>query len=101
MMSHVDAHPDLVDELEELVSRLHRDHERACGELRALLEHASEQAVERRAIERRVRALATALQRVTAGTYGSCCLCGGAVEGERLMLDPSSPCCERCGEDQI
>jgi DnaK suppressor protein len=42
------------------------------------------------------RKLEAAIARHREGTYGICCRCGGAVEPERLRLDPATPFCMAC-----
>lgn len=99
MRTNLDEHTGLTaSEYEALAGRLRREHAVLADELRGSL-GAAAGGTERRAIERRVRALAAALQRLAAGSYGSCCLCGGAIEHARLAREPSSACCTRCGED--
>jgi DnaK suppressor protein len=41
-------------------------------------------------------ALAAALQRVEAGTYGRCASCGVAIAAERLEALPATTACIRC-----
>jgi DnaK suppressor protein len=36
------------------------------------------------------------LQRVAAGTYGSCVVCGAPIAFERLMVFPEAPNCVAC-----
>jgi DnaK suppressor protein len=37
-----------------------------------------------------------ALQRMAAGTYGSCVVCGAPIAFERLMVFPEAPNCVEC-----
>lgn len=47
----------------------------------------------------RVEAMAGALRRIEAGTYGSCASCGGAIGEERLELLPTTRVCAACATD--
>jgi DnaK suppressor protein len=44
----------------------------------------------------RLGQIVEALNRVEAGTYGSCTACGGAIPFERLYVFPEAPECARC-----
>jgi RNA polymerase-binding transcription factor DksA len=46
----------------------------------------------------RLRAVESALGRLTDGTYGACSGCGGAIEAERLEVLPSTTLCSRCAQ---
>jgi RNA polymerase-binding transcription factor DksA len=66
----------------------------------------NEQAVEREDDEvledlgaaglREIRMIEAALQRIEAGTYGSCANCGAPIEPERLNAIPAAPLCAVC-----
>ncbi len=43
-----------------------------------------------------LRAIAAALGRVQAGTFGTCVRCGVTIESERLELLPHTPFCADC-----
>jgi DnaK suppressor protein len=47
----------------------------------------------------RVNRLTAALERIHAGTYGTCNRCGGAIETARLAAVPEAPTCRACQED--
>ncbi|MBW3554984.1 MAG: TraR/DksA C4-type zinc finger protein [Gemmatimonadetes bacterium] len=40
--------------------------------------------------------IVAAVQRVEAGTYGTCVECGGAIRFERLEVFPETPTCAAC-----
>ena len=44
----------------------------------------------------RLKEVQQALSRVSAGSYGKCVRCGGAIEAERLELLPSTQLCAHC-----
>ena len=44
--------------------------------------------------------LVQALQRMDAGTYGTCLDCAGPILFERLAVFPETPSCGQCGEDR-
>jgi len=44
----------------------------------------------------RVEAMAGALRRIEAGTYGICTACGAAIADERLELLPTTEICAAC-----
>jgi len=52
----------------------------------------------KRLMEEELRALAEALQRIDAGRYGRCELCGRDIARERLECLPAAPCCVPCME---
>jgi RNA polymerase-binding transcription factor DksA len=37
-----------------------------------------------------------ALRRIANGSYGTCAVCGGAIDAERLRLLPTAIACRRC-----
>lgn len=41
--------------------------------------------------------LREAIERLAAGTYGTCSACGGAIPFERLFVFPEAPDCVACG----
>lgn len=47
----------------------------------------------------RVEAMAEALRRIEAGTYGTCATCGGEIGDERLQLLPTTRVCSGCATD--
>ncbi|MEX2169067.1 MAG: TraR/DksA C4-type zinc finger protein [Pirellulales bacterium] len=51
----------------------------------------------RRQLQARLSTVREALQRVRAGTYGSCTRCGGSITQERLEYVPETPFCTGCG----
>lgn len=48
------------------------------------------------ALKDRLHRVLDALERVKAGTYGTCELCGGAIESAILEIDPESRACMAC-----
>lgn len=46
--------------------------------------------------QRELRAIEAALDRVEAGTFGTCVRCGEAIAQERLDLVPHTPFCQTC-----
>lgn len=44
--------------------------------------------------------LKQALERLDAGTYGTCWDCAGPIPFERLLVFPETPSCGQCGEDR-
>jgi RNA polymerase-binding transcription factor DksA len=46
-----------------------------------------------RDLEARYDAVLAALERIEAGTYGTCMVCGEAIEPERLAADPAATTC--------
>ena len=46
-------------------------------------------------VERELAEVERALGRLDAGTYGTCEVCGGAIDDERLAAHPATP---RCAE---
>ena len=47
-----------------------------------------------------LRAIAAALGRIEAGTFGRCVRCGETIESERLDLLPHTPFCAECARAQ-
>ncbi len=47
-----------------------------------------------------LRAIAAALGRIRAGTFGRCVRCGETIESERLDLLPHTPFCAECARDK-
>ena len=45
-----------------------------------------------------MRAIKAALQRITAGDYGTCLRCGTAIGAARLDLLPFTPFCKECAK---
>lgn len=45
------------------------------------------------------RAIRAALDRIKAGTYGTCVKCGQPIEEERLDLLPHTPLCSECAAE--
>ena len=41
-------------------------------------------------------AVDAALDRLDAGTYGDCAVCGGSIQDDRLRAEPSAPSCIEC-----
>jgi DnaK suppressor protein len=48
----------------------------------------------------RVRRIEATLNRINAGTFGSCCSCGAGVEPERLQLDATTVFCADCQRER-
>jgi len=46
--------------------------------------------------QRELRAIDAALDRVAAGTFGTCVRCGEAISDQRLDLVPHTPFCHTC-----
>ena len=44
----------------------------------------------------RVQEIDAALERIDAGTYGTCVQCGAAIPAERLEFRPYAACCVSC-----
>jgi len=55
-------------------------------------------AVSRAALSRRIEEIDAALDRIAAGTYGSCVHCGAAIPVERLEFRPFAAGCVSCQE---
>jgi DnaK suppressor protein len=47
----------------------------------------------------RINRLAAALERIDEGTYGTCSVCAGPIEGGRLAAIPEASRCLRCQAD--
>ncbi|WP_127522462.1 TraR/DksA C4-type zinc finger protein [Mesorhizobium sp. Z1-4] len=45
------------------------------------------------------KAIRAALDRIKAGTYGTCVKCGQPIEEERLDLLPQTPLCSKCAAE--
>lgn len=43
-----------------------------------------------------LRKVEAALDRLGAGTFGTCCRCGEPMTPERLQADPAAPFCQDC-----
>lgn len=50
--------------------------------------------------EARYNAVRSALERISAGTYGACEVCGEAIEEERLLANPSARTCKAHREEE-
>ena len=50
----------------------------------------------REALSRRLKQLDSALDRITAGTYGQCAECGSRIAEKRLASDPAVSLCIAC-----
>lgn len=50
----------------------------------------------RRQLSSQLAAIRAALERVKAGTYGTCARCGQAIPAERLEYLPETPYCAKC-----
>ncbi|MDX1928251.1 MAG: TraR/DksA C4-type zinc finger protein [Pirellulaceae bacterium] len=46
----------------------------------------------------RLDRIATALEKISAGTYGTCDECGGRIPKARLEVIPDTPYCVKCAE---
>ncbi len=46
----------------------------------------------------RLGRIAVALDKISAGTYGTCDECGGRIPKTRLEVIPDAPCCVKCAE---
>ena len=109
--------------IDELRGRLARSRDEAMAQLRRLgrspegednapragTDHVLDEGDEAQASERqdlayatrerlaeRVNRLTTALERMRAGTYGQCAVCGGPIEPARLAALPEAETCLRC-----
>ena len=47
-------------------------------------------------LQERLRLIDDALDRLMAGTYGDCVVCGSWIEDNKLHADPALPCCCGC-----
>ena len=47
--------------------------------------------------EAELEAVAEALERLDAGTYGTCAVCGATLAGDRLVADPTLRTCPEHG----
>lgn len=47
-------------------------------------------------LEREIRRLDAALDRLDAGSFGLCCKCGEAIANIRMEADPGAPFCATC-----
>jgi DnaK suppressor protein len=45
-------------------------------------------------LEMRLREVTLALEKIDAGTYGTCTVCGLAIEEDRLGANPAAPTCK-------
>ena len=61
----------------------------------AMQAQAMAQAIEQRR-ERELARIQAAMERIDAGTYGECALCGQRIQDERLESDPAAPMCIAC-----
>lgn len=48
------------------------------------------------ASQQEIKALDAALERIAAGTYGTCARCGAEIDSHRLDLLPHTPLCRHC-----
>jgi hypothetical protein len=72
-------------------NRLHGEREAICEGL------LQEQTESRRAfLQKRLRKLDDALDRLMSGSYGNCCQCGRAIEDAKLEIDPALALCRNC-----
>ena len=72
-------------------NRLHGEREAICESL------LKEQTESRRAfLQKRLRKLDDALDRLMSGSYGNCCQCGRAIEDAKLEIDPALARCRDC-----
>jgi DnaK suppressor protein len=46
------------------------------------------------------RRVGAALDRLSQGNYGPCCVCGSEIGLERLLSDPAAPFCRDCQEER-
>lgn len=53
---------------------------------------------EAKKLKQRLRLLDNALDRLMAGSYGSCIKCGRGIEDAKLASDPAIECCNQCSE---
>lgn len=94
-------------QLEARLAELNGRLERIEGELdQPVSENFSEQATEREGEEvledlgaaslREIRMIEAALDRVEAGTYGTCARCGDPIGDDRLDVVPATPLCRDC-----
>lgn len=51
-----------------------------------------------RQLQQRLRLVVDALDRLMAGSYGSCIKCGRRIEEAKLVADPATAVCHQCGE---
>lgn len=51
-------------------------------------------------LQRRIRELAAALERLERGEYGRCTVCGGLIAEARLDLLPATRRCRRCTDGE-
>jgi len=51
-----------------------------------------------RAAQREKAMIVAALERIVAGTYGSCASCGEEISEERLDVLPYTPVCAKCAK---
>ena len=49
-------------------------------------------------LKQRLRLINDALDRLMAGSYGSCIKCGREIEDAKLASDPAIECCNQCRE---
>jgi RNA polymerase-binding transcription factor DksA len=47
-------------------------------------------------LEERLKEVTDALERISAGTYGKCMICGNKIEVEKLEANPATPTCMSC-----
>lgn len=47
-------------------------------------------------LEKKLEDIEAALQRITAGTYGTCVVCGKQIDEERLKANPAADKCMQC-----
>lgn len=77
-------------------NRLHGEREAVCESL------LKEETESRRAfLQKRLRKLDDALDRLMSGSYGNCCLCGQAIEDAKLEIDPALALCRNCRKPQL
>jgi RNA polymerase-binding transcription factor DksA len=76
-------------------NRLHGEREDICE---TLLEEKTED--RRTILQRRLRKVDDALDRLMAGSYGHCSKCGHAIEEAKLVIDPAVAFCRDCRNRQ-
>lgn len=72
-------------------NRLHGEREAICE---VLLKEQTES--HRAFLQKRLRKLDDALDRLMSGSYGNCCQCGRAIEDTKLEIDPALALCRDC-----
>ena len=52
-------------------------------------------------LEKRLRLINDALDRIMGHSYGNCIKCGGRIDDAKLDSDPASEFCNQCGADDL